>query len=67
MNVGKIEFESLPLRPKEAARKILATYSRDNVKALIALLQIGIGEAPWAKGAVTSVLGAEQNTPGSAD
>ena len=49
MNVGKIEFSSgpIPPQPVDAARKILATYKRDDVKALIALLQIGIGETPW--------------------
>ena len=53
MNVGKIEFSSgpIPPQPVDAAMKILATYKRDDVKALIALLQIGIGETPWASGA----------------
>jgi hypothetical protein len=45
MIVGKIAYsELLPIRPVDAAKGILETYSQDRVKALITLLQIGIGE-----------------------
>jgi hypothetical protein len=45
MNYGRAESVSWPPQPAEAAKTLLATYTRDEVAVLIALLQIGIGES----------------------